>query len=331
MEQRRAESIEITDADQFFSTLQEHVESLQEFARPHPLSTEAAVTSLKRYLPEPGHRIRLSELVDGVVEQVVQATSGGEFSIDAPRPDPAVVTARLRRYEAASSTLLALAPVGGRWAEDDHVLLWQEALSRLGAKRHHVGTMYPMWGNLEKYPATLLLYGLGLGAIHVDRLRFLGQLLKASILDDDQETLTVAQVLPASALDDGNGGIIGVLEGTTNRTVPLHSRIRTTLQPYVGPTIRDPGRYSFVFDQLELLLALGYTHAQPDYGWAPIGLWNRRNRNRDRIVEGIEASLTSERDDSRFVKSRIFGDTHQVCGQRLVTLKRFISKARHPY
>ena len=76
IEHRGAESIPITDADEFFSTTQQHVESLQEFARPHPLSTEAAVASLKRYLSESRHRIRLSDLVEGVVERVVLATSG---------------------------------------------------------------------------------------------------------------------------------------------------------------------------------------------------------------------------------------------------------------
>ena len=84
---RRAEVIAITDADDFFGTVQQHVESLQEFARPHPLSTEAAVASLKRYLPESRHRIRLSDLVDGVVEQVFDDTSGGAFPMGAPKPN----------------------------------------------------------------------------------------------------------------------------------------------------------------------------------------------------------------------------------------------------
>ena len=108
---RGAESIPIEDADQFFTTVEQHVESLREFARPHPLSTEAAVASVKRYLSEVRYRIRLSDLVDGVVEQVISATSGEEFAVDRPEPNTTTVTARVRRYEAASTTLLALAPV----------------------------------------------------------------------------------------------------------------------------------------------------------------------------------------------------------------------------
>ena len=328
IEHRRGESMRISDADEFFNALQEHVESLQEFARPHPLSTGAAVTSLKRYLPEPRHRIRLSELVDGVVEQVVQATSGEEFSIDGPRPDPAAVTARVRRYDAVCSTLLALGAVGGRWAEEDHVFLWQGALGRLGAKRHHVGRIYPVWENLNRYPAAMLLYALGLGALHCGRLQFLGQVLKTSMPDDQQETTTAVHVLAASVLDDGGGRTIGVLEGTNDRPVPLYTWMRRTLRSHVATTIRDDGRYGFVFDYLEFVLALGYAHAAADLGWVPIGSLTSRNPNTRRIVGEIEGSLALERDDSRFVKCGIFGDTAEVCGQRLAAVQQFITKRR---
>ena len=69
------------------------------------------MASVKRYLSEVRYRIRLSDLVDGVVEQVISATSGEEFAVDRPEPNTTTVTARVRRYEAASTTLLALAPV----------------------------------------------------------------------------------------------------------------------------------------------------------------------------------------------------------------------------
>ena len=140
VEHRGAELISISDADEFFHTIQQHVESLREFARPHPLSTEAAVASLKRYLVEQRHRVRLADLVDGVVEQVIEATSGGPFAMDGPRPDTASATARVRRYDAACSTLLALATIGGFWAEEEHVSLWQRALTRLGSTRSAAAT-----------------------------------------------------------------------------------------------------------------------------------------------------------------------------------------------
>ena len=135
------------------------------------------MASLKRYLSESRHRIRLSDLVDGVVERVIGATSGEEFTVDRPKPDTETVTARIRRYEAACSTLVALAPVGGFWADEDHISLWQRALCRLCVIRPSVGCVYPIWEALRRYPATMLLYALGLGAVEANRLGFLGRLL----------------------------------------------------------------------------------------------------------------------------------------------------------
>ena len=58
MEHRRAEVIRIEDADTFFEKLKEDVTSIEEFAKPHPVSVDVAVTKLKRYMAESRHRIR---------------------------------------------------------------------------------------------------------------------------------------------------------------------------------------------------------------------------------------------------------------------------------
>ena len=81
IDHRRAQMIHIEDADTFFQAIQQHVQSIVEFSRPHPLSTEAAVASLKRFMSDTRYRIRLSDLVDETVERVVEATSGDGFCL----------------------------------------------------------------------------------------------------------------------------------------------------------------------------------------------------------------------------------------------------------
>ena len=129
----------IADADSFFHTIQQTVESIQEFSRPHPLSTEVAVTSLKRYLSEPRYRIQLSDLIGETVERAVEAISDQAFDMNAPPPDRESVTARVRAYEAACSTLLSIAAVGGSWAEDEHHVAWGQAVERLMDSPHNRG------------------------------------------------------------------------------------------------------------------------------------------------------------------------------------------------
>ena len=101
----------------------------------------------------------MSDLVTKTVDNVVKVASGEAFSVqDGPKPTSESVTARVRSYEAACSTLLAMATVGGFWAEKEHYPVWQRALERLGSTKSSGGTV--RWLALQRYPATLLLYAL---------------------------------------------------------------------------------------------------------------------------------------------------------------------------
>ena len=324
IEHRAAQSIPIDDADEFFGALQRQVESLQEFARPHPLSTEAAVASLKRYLPESRHRIRLSDLVDSAVEHVIEATSSEAFNIKGPRPDTTSATARVRHYEAACSTLLALATVGGFWAEGEHVVLWQRAVGRLGSIRSGEG--YVIWSSLRRYPATLLLYALGIGAVEAGRLRFLGRLLETPIREEHRKDKVAVQVLPPFRLFNGNGQEMAMLEGMERRHAPLNDRIHETLRPYAKSILPDDSRYTLLFDTLEILLALSYLHIHSMTRWPPLGAFGYREENRDRIVQEIEKSLSSKQDASPFVTCAVFGGTADVCRERLAKLRDVIDR-----
>ena len=322
---RGAQVIPIKDAEAFFQTVQQQVESIEEFSRPHPLSTEAAVASLKRYIPDPQHRIRLSDLIDNTVKQVVEVTSGEAFSAEnGPEWNTESVTERVRRYEGACSTLLTMAMIGGYWAEEEHYTVWQRALKRLGSTISSSGSNH--WLELQRYPATLLLYALGLGAIEADRLRFLGHILGTMIQREHQEDMPTAKMLPPFCFFS-DGRAMRILEGMNNHKVPLNDWIHDTLQPYTTRIIHNP--YALVFDKLEILIALSYAHYNKkwsEYYWAPLGAFVYRYGNRVQILREIEESLSTERDKSPFVTCKIFGETAEKCKQGLEALEQFIPK-----
>ena len=110
---RSAEVVEIADANSFFEKLKEDVAAIDEFSRPHPLSADIAVTKLKRYLPEPLYRIQLADLIEGSVQEIIERTSGDAFSPNEPEPTPESIAKRLKAYDAACSTLTAMAAAGG--------------------------------------------------------------------------------------------------------------------------------------------------------------------------------------------------------------------------
>ena len=316
---RRAVVVRIKDADDFFGTVQQYVESLEEFARPHPLSTEAAVASLKRYLPEPRHRIRLADIVEDSVERVREAILADASPMDDP-PDTASRSESLRRYEAACSTLLALASVGGYWAEEEHVELWQRALIRLGSGPRT--GIYATGPRLRKYPAVLLLYALGLGAVAVEArrpypLRFLGRLFKTSIRENYREDKAAVEVLVPSCVSGNDLEMLSMMRRS----------MYEVLRPQAQRVLSDGGRYAPVFDKLEILVTLSSLHSHPtDFGpEIKNSLWGYQEANWRGIMSEIHESLSSNHDDSPFVTCRIFGDTAGVCGQRLTALRDLVA------
>ena len=195
IEQRGAQEIRIEDADTFFQTVQQHVESIEKFSQPHPLSTDAAVASLKRYLSGPQYRIQLADLVDSTVGQIVEITSGEDFDVGSPNPTGEAVQARMQAYEAACSTLLAMAPVAGYWAEEEHVPVWQRSLRRLNSINRSSGRFYDAWLEWQRYPAALLHYALGLGAVEAGRLQFLTHMLATELSSEHQQEVSAARDL----------------------------------------------------------------------------------------------------------------------------------------
>lgn len=325
---RGAQVIAIKDADSFFQSLQQQVQSLEEFSRPHPLSTEAAVASLKRYLTEPRYRIQLADLISAEVERVIEATSGKNFIVQGGvSPTGASATARVRAYEAACKTLLAMAPIGGFWAEEQHYYVWQRALERLSSRRGTGG--YTLWLELQRYPATLLLYVLGLGAIEAGRLDFLSRLFATPVQRENREDLPAVQLLPPFCLFERGGDGGKFLEGMERLYAPLNDWLHDALRDALRTVIPNDNRYTYTFDKLELLMALGYArHAKrtKDWYWAPPGAYGYRRDNQARILQEIQDSIAKVGDQSPFVKSGMFGDSVEDCNNALSAFGEFLGK-----
>ena len=330
MNHRDAQVVGINGADAFFQAIHQTVESIEGSLKPDPLSTETAVASLKRYLSEPRYRIQLSDLIDETIDRVIESISSRGFDMSHPRPDSESVTARVRAYEAACSTLLAMAPVAGRWVEEDHFVVWQQALERLATVPHTSGNV--IWLGLQRYPATLLLYTLGLGALSSNKLQCLGRIFETTIPQQHDETKAVVQLLPPFSMFGSIDAqrAMQLLEGKERHHVPLNDWLYQLLRQYTSNTIPNSKRHELLFDKLEILVALSCAHHAKRTGqfyWAPLGSFLHRYSNRRRILEEIEESISTLQNESSFVEAGIFGDTAEGCLQSLKDFDSFVSRA----
>lgn len=331
---RGAQQVLIKDADSFFTTLQQQVQSLEEFSRPHPLSTEAAVASLKRYLTKPEYRIQLSDLVSDEVERVIAAISTQKFSIQgAPIPNAETMTARVHAYESACSTLIAMAVQGGYWAEEYQYPVWQRALSMLSMRQPVQGQTYTAWYELQRYPATLLLYALGLGAIETSKIEFLSELLTITIARENHEDLPAVQILPPFCLFE-RIETPQMLDGMAKHHAPMNDWLHSTMRSLLKRLIPNDEHYIFIFDKLEILIALGYGHHAKrtnDWYWVPLGGYGYRHSNRERVLNEIKTSLAQFGDTSPFVKSGLIGGSEAQCSERIAAFEEFMGKVSHQW
>ena len=333
IDHRKAELIAIEDADSFFSAVQQNVASIEEFSRPHPLSTEVAVASMKRYISDPQHRIRLSDLVDETVGRVVDVITAKSFiRYDLVNPTPESTTAQVHRYESACSTLVAMATVGGFWAESDHFHVWQRALQRLGSLQ--ATAPHLIWNALKKYPVTLLLYALGLGAVESQRLEFLGRIFDFAVqrkpFGQHKNFCATQLFLPdcwGTDLPLYGPEPIEFLEQIYRRKLMVNEWIHEAIRPHAFRTIPDDSRYTFVFDTLELLMALSYAYKDDQTSgqyWAPLGGFASRRDNRVQVFKEIEESFSTMEEKSPFVTSEIFGETAEECSKGVADLMKFL-------
>ncbi len=325
--QRGAEVIPIENADTFFQTVQQQVMSLEEFSRPHPLSTEAAVASLKRYLSESKFRIQLAELVNEEVTRIVAATSDGRFPVNGVSLDSANVTSRVKAYEAICSTLMALGPVGGYWAEAQHFSIWQRAIEQLAGLKEQAGTL--AYIEMQRYPGMLLMYSLGFGAVEANNLHFLGRIFATSVFRENREDKAAVQILPPFCIFGRSGCNWNILEGKDKNYAPLNDWLHDLFRECLMHLIPNAGRYTLIFDKLEVLIALGFAYHDKrpaDNYWVPLGAFGYRRDNCYRVIAEIEESIAKDGDQSAYVTSGIFGNSASSCKEALVPFQEFMKQ-----
>ena len=314
IDQRRAQVVPIEDADGFFQAVQQTVESIEEFSKPHPLSVNAAVASLKRFLSGPEYRIRLLDLIDSTVDRAVSKTTGTDFEPrNLPEPTTENVTARLRVYESAYSILVAMASVGGFWAEDDHFRAWERALERLGTTSLSGGNN--VWLGIRTYPAILLLYALGIGAIESDRLRFLRRVLSIRA-KDTYISGQANSILYAILIHDHTSSVQWkhLLEGMERRSFPLNDWVHKSLRDPLSRIIPDVERYTLVFDRFEILMSLAYNRFEERYRHEFLaGAFVYRSDNRSRILGEIRDSISNLAAESSYIE--VIGGTPEEAGR----------------
>jgi hypothetical protein len=311
--ERRAVVIRVADADSLFKDLEEKVLSLERIDAGHPLSPRLAAETLKRYLPEDRHRIRLFDLLMDEVTQVEAAVSLEHLPVDAGiELTRDSYLRRLERYEETTKTLVHLLAVGGFWGEEKHDGLWVNIIDRLANRPIEYAGLTALV-NLQRYPAVLALYALGMGNVAADDLGALAAVLARVQVREHGEQEPIANALPLPGVVHED-----TLQSPTDRQLftPASDRIvENVLREPLRQYLPHNEQYFDAFDTFEYLLSHAYFDRSERDGdaWAPVGRfgWSQRRRRENNIYAKVEQDARAAGDDWSFLRHGMFDGSVQ--------------------
>ena len=331
IDRRTGQLVQVADADTFFVEASEQIKSLEDFARPHPLSTAAAVSSLKRYLSDQRHAIQLSDLIHREVDQVQKVFSGPDFQVPNGAVGGADIERRVQAYEAAAETLMRMAYVAGYWSSEEQIKPWCEAFSRLAYRQSGNGN--PILTELQRYPATLVLYAFALGAVMNKRYRSLSAVLSVEVQREHRESMRLVELAPPWKLFQEGGQVMQALPGRDRNYAPLNDRLAEILKSLPEGRMPSAEAYDDAFDTAEILFALNFARLRDHQGryWTLLGRYCYRNGPRDRILTKLGAEVGSAEAPGLLAASSLIGARPEECTDNINSLSTFARELRWGY
>lgn len=308
--QRGARVVPITDADSFFSGLEQRVETLAQTQRQNPLSIELLVNSTKRLLAKTESRIQLDELFTQETVRVLTRLDSTEFTPQAPW-EQIEFRARVQKYEAITESLASMAGVLGRWGDGNELPLVLDAIRSLYVQAEKASNGLTGYLNLRSYPAVLVFSSYGLGLTQSGRWGGLHKLFDALIDREHGESRRVVKLLFLWSWKGTEGDAWKQLEGFDKRKTPLSDHLLDLLSEWGKRFIGLAHDFELLFERYEMLGSLAYLEQQTTAGieqelagtqprgfaWMPVGRVGWHSNNADKLVaelqeEPMRSSLT---------------------------------------
>lgn len=252
---RRARVLSIPDADSFFSTLQQHVETLEQTHRQNPIGIDLLVGSAKRFLAKPEYRIQLDELFTREAERVVGLLDGPEFSPNGPF-DRAQFRLRIERYEALTEALACMSGALGRWGGGDEFSLCVDVIKLIIAHGKKIGSGLNFHLNIRDYPAVLIFTSYGLGLAKSGRLDILHKLFSVEINIEYKDPIRMIDALFLNNWDGGRNEIWHQLDGLDKRHTPLSDHLCELFSVWGKRFIGVDADRDLLFERFEMLGSL---------------------------------------------------------------------------
>jgi hypothetical protein len=233
------------------------------------------VNQVQSIVGDPTKLPQLRDALQAEASRAVEAMKDPTFDLAAGY-SVAELTRRADAYEPIAADLACAMAAMGFWGTPDLGRVAAEVIGRL-ANVADQSRGQDVWIDLALYPALIVEYAAGLGAVTSGREAFLAPLLISPFVRVRQEWKPNVLVLhPGGVMDQRIGQALPNME---RHHTPVSDRLFGVLRDKVDGLVFDDATYERVFDRFECLLGLVFADLNRGNGesaWAPVGRFGWR-------------------------------------------------------
>ena len=289
---------------------------------------EEILGKVRDLVADPTKAPALHSLLQDETSRVIEAMRDEAFAAGAPFSDEEFVR-RMVAYEELTEDLGRAAALITYWTRTTDDRLVPGVVTRLANPLERASGQVPFL-ELSLYPAVLVLYGAGLGAVIGRREEQLAELLGSSTIRDRHEWKPIALVLSGPAAIDHRIG--QRLPGFERRHTPASDRLCEVVRPWVSELEPDVESYERAFDRWEYLLGLAMfdlTRQMHGTGYAPVGRLSWRGNYGNGIEQALEQEIASAGSDWPLLRAGLFGRDAARMAESVAGWTKHIAEVRH--
>lgn len=303
VDHRRARVVPISDADSFFSTLLQRVQTLEQSRRQNPKGVELLVNSTKRFLSKPEYRIQLSELFATETESVIAQLDSADFSPSGPWSQ-GEFRSRVLKYEAISEPLASMVGVLGRWGDSTELPLVLDIIKSLYSDAEKIGGGLVIYLNIRSYPAVLIFTAYALGLVRAERWSTLHELFDATLDQRDRGRVRIVDILMPSAWKGTEQDAWKQIEGLEQRRTPLSDHLLALSSEWSKRFLGLTPDLELLFERFEIVGSLAHLErferseveaelkASHGIAWMPVGRSIWHTVNAEKLIAELQTEPT---------------------------------------
>jgi hypothetical protein len=324
---RKADFIEISDADTFFDQLKDNLNSISDLTRMgNVLTRDLACAKLKRLLPEAKNIITVSDLINDVCKQSADSIKKLNWT---EYPNSDTIKTKIESIEINYDVLLHLLTLGAYWGSKEYEIVWKNSFKNT-FNINYINNGYNDWIGLTKYPSSLVLYVLLMSSMLIENYTFVYSMLNdiKCVNEYNNENNVSSLVYPSEIID--HQVCNKAISNGQDYYFPLSERMFTILEKPMEQII-SKDEFTVLFDKVEFFYAANYCYSKAkdrnipiEESWAPLGRFGYKMRYNS-YFEKIFSKEIELKDHWSALKAGFFEGTFDTFMRCAALIKRFSS------